>query len=61
MYEYYAATEGGGTLATPEDWLRQARHGGQAVAEISEVMVADEDGAVVPAGGAGHRVYAVRA
>ena len=33
VYEYYAATEGGGTIATPQDWLAQPGHGGHAVAD----------------------------
>src|SRR5439155_546552 len=45
VYEYYAATEGGGTLATPEDWLAKPGTVGKPW-PISEVMVADEDGAV---------------
>jgi len=49
VYEYYAATEGGGTIATPQDWL--ARPGTVGAAwPISEVMVADEDGNPCPAG-----------
>ena len=26
IYEYYAASEGGGTLVTPEEWLAASRH-----------------------------------
>jgi long-chain acyl-CoA synthetase len=49
VYEYYAATEGGGTLATPQDWL--ARPGTVGTAwPISEVMVADDDGNPCPVG-----------
>ena len=32
VYEYYAATEGGGTLATPQDWLARPGTVGLAVA-----------------------------
>jgi long-chain acyl-CoA synthetase len=49
VYEYYAATEGGGTIATPDDWL--ARPGTVGTAwPISEIMIADEDGKPCPAG-----------
>ena len=49
VYEYYAATEGGGTLATPEDWLAKPGTVGKPW-PISEVMVADEDGEKCPPG-----------
>ena len=49
VYEYYAATEGGGTLATPEDWLAKPGTVGKPW-PISEVMVADEDGGECPPG-----------
>ena len=49
VYEYYAATEGGGTIATPADWL--ARPGTVGTPwPISEVMIADDDGAQCPPG-----------
>jgi long-chain acyl-CoA synthetase len=49
VYEYYAATEGGGTIATPEDW--KARPGTVGTAwPISEIMIADENGDPCPAG-----------
>jgi long-chain acyl-CoA synthetase len=52
VYEYYAATEGGGTIATPADWL--ARPGTVGTPwPISEVMIADDDGAECPPGTAG--------
>ena len=49
VWEYYAATEGGGTIASPEDWLA---HPGTVGApwEIAEVRVVDEDGRDVPTG-----------
>ena len=57
VYEYYAATEGGGTIATPQDWLARPGHGGQAVAGQR-----DHDRRRgrerVPARGARHRVHA---
>jgi long-chain acyl-CoA synthetase len=43
IYEYYAATEGGGTLATPEDWLKKPGTVGKPW-PISEVVVFDDDG-----------------
>jgi long-chain acyl-CoA synthetase len=49
VYEYYAATEGGGTLATPEDWLAKPGTVGKPW-PISEIMVTDEDGAGCPPG-----------
>ena len=49
VYEYYAATEGGGTLATPQDWLAHPGTVGRAW-PVSEVMIADEDGAECPPG-----------
>ena len=49
IYEYYAATEGGGTIATPQDWL--ARPGTVGTAwPLSEIMVADEAGIQCPPG-----------
>jgi long-chain acyl-CoA synthetase len=49
VYEYYAATEGGGTIATPADWL--ARPGTVGTPwPISEVMIADDDGGECPPG-----------
>jgi long-chain acyl-CoA synthetase len=52
VYEYYAATEGGGTMATPQDWL--ARPGTVGTAwPVSEVMITDDDGKPCPPGVAG--------
>jgi long-chain acyl-CoA synthetase len=49
VYEYYAATEGGGTIATPDDW--KARPGTVGTAwPISEIMIAGEDGDPCPPG-----------
>jgi len=49
VYEYYAATEGGGTIATPQDWL--ARPGTVGAAwPVSEIMVADDEGNECPPG-----------
>ena len=52
IYEYYAATEGGGTLATPEDWLARPGTVGKPW-PVSEVMIADDDGIQCPPGVAG--------
>ena len=49
VYEYYAATEGGGTLATPEDWKRHPGTVGNAW-PISELLVVDDDRRPVPTG-----------
>ncbi len=49
IYEYYAATEGGGTVVTPAEWLEKPGTVGKAW-PTSEVIVVDEDGAEVPAG-----------
>ena len=44
IYEYYAASEGGGTLATPEDWLAHPGTVGKAW-PISRLRVVRDDGA----------------
>jgi long-chain acyl-CoA synthetase len=49
VYEYYAATEGGGTIATPDDWVARPGTVG-APWPISEVMIADDDGNPCPVG-----------
>jgi long-chain acyl-CoA synthetase len=49
LYEYYAATEGGGTLATPQDWLARPGTVGRAWPG-SEVRVEDEGGSPCPPG-----------
>ncbi|MHB1430910.1 MAG: acyl-CoA synthetase [Streptosporangiaceae bacterium] len=49
VYEYYAATEGGGTIATPQDWLERPGTVGRPW-PISEILVADDAGQAVPAG-----------
>jgi long-chain acyl-CoA synthetase len=48
VYEYYAATEGGGTIATPQDWLAHPGTVGTPW-PLSEIMVADDDGKACPA------------
>ena len=52
VYEYYAATEGGGTIATPEDWLAKPGTVGKPW-PITQVMVADDHGGPCPPGVAG--------
>ena len=52
VYEYYAATEGGGTIATPEDWLAKPGTVGKPW-PMSEVMVTRDDGELCPPGVAG--------
>jgi long-chain acyl-CoA synthetase len=53
VYEYYAATEGGGTLATPEDWLARPGTVGKPW-PLSEIMIVGEDGERCPPGTAGN-------
>jgi long-chain acyl-CoA synthetase len=43
IYEYYAASEGGGTLVTPEEWLKYPGTVGRAWAS-SEVRILDDEG-----------------
>jgi long-chain acyl-CoA synthetase len=49
IYEYYAATEGGGTLVTPQEWLERPGTVGRPWPGY-EVRVTDDDGADRPAG-----------
>jgi long-chain acyl-CoA synthetase len=49
IYEYYAATEGGGTIVTPAEWLERPGTVGKAW-PMSEVMVADDNGEPCPEG-----------
>jgi long-chain acyl-CoA synthetase len=49
IWEYYGATEGGGTTATPEDWLKYPGTVGSPWA-ISELKITDDDGQVVAPG-----------
>ena len=39
IYEYYAATEGGGTIVTPQEWLAKPGTVGKAW-PTSEIMIA---------------------
>jgi long-chain acyl-CoA synthetase len=47
IYEYYAATEGGGTLVTPEQWLQKPGTVGTPW-PISDVKIFDDDGNELP-------------
>ena len=49
IYEYYAASEGGGTLATPQQWRERPGTVG-APWPISTIAIRDDDGAELPAG-----------
>jgi long-chain acyl-CoA synthetase len=48
IYEYYAASEGGGTLATPGDWLRHPGTVGKAWPISKIKVVRDDDTPAVP-------------
>jgi long-chain acyl-CoA synthetase len=52
VWEYYAATEGGGTIASPDDWVTRPGTVGRPW-PISEVMIADENGDDCPTGAPG--------
>ncbi len=49
IYEYYAATEGGGTLVTPEEWRKYPGTVGKAW-EGAEIRIYDDDGKDCPTG-----------
>jgi long-chain acyl-CoA synthetase len=49
IYEYYAASEGGGTLVTPEEWLAHPGTVGRAWPG-SEIRILDDDGNPRPTG-----------
>jgi long-chain acyl-CoA synthetase len=49
VWEYYAATEGGGTIASPADWRARPGTVGRPW-PISELLIADEDGSPQPTG-----------
>ncbi len=52
IYEYYAATEGGGTLVSSEEWLERPGTVGKAWPS-SEIRILDDDGNDVPTGETG--------
>lgn len=49
IYEYYAATEGGGTIVSPEEWLERPGTVGTAWPS-SEIRILDDEGVDLPAG-----------
>jgi long-chain acyl-CoA synthetase len=52
IYEYYAASEGGGTLATPQQWKKKPGTVGYAW-PFSKLQIRNDDGEEVPAGTVG--------
>jgi long-chain acyl-CoA synthetase len=52
IFEYYAATEGGGTIATPQEWPDKPGTVGKAWVG-AEIRIEDDDGNVLPAGAPG--------
>jgi len=52
IYEYYAATEGGGTLAKPSEWLQKPGTVGKPW-PISQIKIYDDDGNELPTGEVG--------
>ena len=58
IWEYYAATEGGGTIVAPAEWLQKPGTVGKAWTN-AEVKIFDEDGKELPTGEAG-TVYMLR-
>ncbi len=58
IWEYYAATEGGGTIAPPDEWLKKPGTVGKAWTN-AEIKIFDEDGNEMPTGEAG-TVYMLR-
>jgi long-chain acyl-CoA synthetase len=57
IYEYYAASEGGGTLATPADWLAHPGTVGRPW-PISEIRILDDEG--TPASARAHGTVYIR-
>ncbi len=49
IYEYYAATEGGGTIVTPQEWRRYPGTVGKAW-PTAEIRIFDDDGKAVACG-----------
>jgi long-chain acyl-CoA synthetase len=49
IWEYYAATEGGGTIAPPDEWLKYPGTVGR-VWPMSELKITDDDGTVMATG-----------
>ncbi len=59
IYEYYAATEGGGTLVTPQEWRKYPGTVGRAWPS-AEIKIFDDDEQGACRRRAGHRVHAAR-
>jgi long-chain acyl-CoA synthetase len=49
IWEYYAATEGGGTIAPPDEWIKYPGTVGRAWPN-AELKITDDDGNVLPTG-----------
>ena len=49
IWEYYAATEGGGTIAPPDEWVKYPGTVGRAW-PTAELKITDDDGNVMPTG-----------
>ncbi len=49
IFEYYGATEGGGTLVTPQEWLERPGTVGRAWAE-ADLQIIDDEGKECPTG-----------
>jgi long-chain acyl-CoA synthetase len=49
IWEYYAATEGGGTIAPPDEWVKYPGTVGRAW-PTSELKITDDDGNMMPTG-----------
>ena len=58
IWEYYAATEGGGTIVSPQEWLKKPGTVGKAWAN-AEVRIFDDEGEELPIGERG-TVYMLR-
>ncbi len=52
LYEYYAATEGGGTFITPQEWLRKPGSVGRPMGD-QVIEIRDDAGRALPAGEVG--------
>jgi long-chain acyl-CoA synthetase len=53
IYEYYAATEGGGTFVKPDEWLKRPGTVGRALPG-AEIRILDDDGNRLPPNEAGN-------
>ena len=52
VFEYFGATEGGGTAITPQEWLEHPGSVGKAIGG-NEIVILDDDGRVLPPGEVG--------